>query len=258
MELSQRRQQFFEEQYQFGKNYLAAFLGIATEQYRGWSVLEVGGGEFGLLKALSEYGAQCMGIDIAEDRINYAKQVHHNSAIDFHLGNICDYESIAKLDGPFDLIVLRDVIEHILHPEVALEVCVKLLKVGGRLFISFPPIFSPFGGHQQNFKYGKVLPFIHILPNCSYRFILKKLKAPANLIDALLINKSTGITIRRISRIIEHFQLEYVFKKCYLIRPDYEIRFHLKRRSCFFLNTLPLLREFFSTGCILTLKKVTI
>lgn len=256
MKLSQRRQRFFQEQYRFGKDYLASFLSISPNQFQGMRVLEVGGGEFGLLKALYDYGANCSGIDISEDRVNYARQLHQDLAITFHIGDICDYQSIAKNLEPFDLIVLRDVIEHIPRHDLALKVCSKLLKPGGLLYISFPPIHSPFGGHQQNFKFGKVLPYIHLLPNSLYRFILRKLGAKSFFMDTLLATKSTGITIKQISNIIKKLPLQYVFKKCYLVRPDYEIRFNLKKRSCLLLNSIPLIREIFSTGCLMTLKKV--
>lgn len=255
MEMTQRRQRFFNEQYTFGKNYLHTFLGKSPEKYNGLNVLEVGGGEFGLLKALEEYGALCTGIDISESRVQFAKKVHKNSSISFHVGDICNYDSIAPTGKSFDVIVLRDVIEHIPDQESALNVCAQLLAPAGLIYISFPPIYSPFGGHQQNFKYGKALPYIHILPNPLYRFILKSFGAEDSFIDVLLETKSTGITIRHMFKIFKKLPLNYVFKKCYLVRPDFEIRFHLKRRSCVVLNNIPILQEIFSTGCLLTLQK---
>jgi len=257
MDVTGRRQKFFAEQYQFGRDYLASFLGITPDQFQGLHVLEVGGGEFGLLKALSEYGAHCTGIDISESRVNYARTVHRAAPITFYVGDICNYDSIAVQTAPFDVIVLRDVIEHIPQQAAALGVCARLLKPGGRLFVSFPPIFSPFGGHQQNFKYGLFLPYIHLLPNPLYRLLLKLFGAKANFIDTLIQTKSTGITIRNMYSIIKRLPLQYIFKKCYLVRPDYEIRFHIKRRSFFLLNNIPLLREFFSTGCLIALSKTT-
>ena len=100
-------------------------MNISTDQFNGLSVLEVGGGEFGLLKALSEYGASCYGIDISTERVNYAKQVHPDSSITFYVGDICNYESVIENLQRFDLIILRDVIEHI--PNKALALKVKLL-----------------------------------------------------------------------------------------------------------------------------------
>ncbi len=255
MEMIQRRQRFFNEQYLFGKNYLHTFLGISPFKYNGSNVLEVGGGEFGLLKALEEYGAICTGIDISESRVDFAKEVHKNSSISFHVGDICDYDSIACSGTSFNLIVLRDVIEHIPDKKSALEVCAKLLAPSGLVYISFPPICSPFGGHQQNFKYGKAMPYIHILPNPLYRFILKTFGANDRFIDLLFETKSTGISIHRLFKYLKKLPLDYVFKKCYLVRPDFEIRFKIKKRSCVVLNNIPILRELFTTGCLLTLQK---
>jgi hypothetical protein len=151
--------------------------------------------------------------------------------------------------------VLRDATQHIPDQQSAPNVRAHFLTPPGLIHISFPPIYSPFGGHQQNFKYGKALPYLHILPNPIYRFILKSFGAENRFIDVLLETKSTGITIHRMFKILEKLPLKYVFKKCYLVRPDFEIRFHLKRRSCVVLNNIPILREIFSTGCLLTLQK---
>ncbi|MEE4310897.1 MAG: class I SAM-dependent methyltransferase [candidate division KSB1 bacterium] len=255
MNLSKRRHRFYNEQYTFGKEYLSTFLGIGNKDYRHKKVLEVGGGEFGLLKALQEYGADCTGIDISKDRVEFARSIHDAGSIHFMVGDICHYDSISREEDGFDLIVLRDVIEHIPDQREALSVCAQLLKPGGLLYISFPPILSPFGGHQQNLKWGRRLPYIHLLPDYFYKQVLKVIGADSASLEALLRTKSTGITIRKILKIIKMLPMKYRFKKCYLVRPEYEIRFHTKRRSYCVPNRIPYLNEFFSTGCLITLEK---
>ena len=255
MTLSERRRRFYDEQYTFGREYLSTFLGIRNEDYLDKKVLEVGGGEFGLLKALQEYGADCTGIDIAMDRVEFARSIHKAGSIQFMVGDICNYDSVSRSEAGFDLIVLRDVIEHIRDQKAALSVCSQLLKPGGLLYISFPPILSPFGGHQQNLRWGRRLPYIHLLPSSIYKTVLKTIGADSASIEALLRTKSTGITIRKILKIISNLPMKYRFKKCYLVRPDYEIRFHTKRRSYCVPNRIPYLNEFLSTGCLITLEK---
>ena len=50
----------------------------------------------------------------------------------------------------FDLIVLRDVLEHMPDGGAALRKAAALLAPGGIVFASFAPFWSPFGGHQHN------------------------------------------------------------------------------------------------------------
>ncbi len=255
MNSAERQHKFLHEQYIFGKDYLAKFLGMTTDQFKGLNVLEVGGGEFGLLQALDEYGAYCTGIDISKSRVDFAKKIHRQRRIKFFVGDICDHESIATQCGLFDIIVLRDVIEHIPQQEKALVVCSELLKPNGLLFLSFPPFYSPFGGHQQNLKVGKRMPFIHVLPGRIYQFLLKCIHASPPSIRALMNTRSNRVTIPRILKINPRLPFAYEFKKCYIIRPDFEIRYKLKQRSCFLLNGTPIIREIFSTGCLITLRK---
>ena len=69
------------------------------------------------------------------------------------------------LNGLFDIIVLKDVIEHI-HDQAKLIGWMKnFLKPGGIVFFGFPPWYMPFGGHQQ-MCHSKIsrLPYIHLLP----------------------------------------------------------------------------------------------
>jgi 2-polyprenyl-3-methyl-5-hydroxy-6-metoxy-1,4-benzoquinol methylase len=55
----------------------------------------------------------------------------------------------AELDGLFDIIVMKDVIEHI-HDQSRLLARLKdFLKPNGVVFFGFPPWQMPFGGHQQ-------------------------------------------------------------------------------------------------------------
>lgn len=248
-----RREKFYHEQYTFGKKYIAHFLTMEPEHFSNLSVLEIGGGEFGLLKAFHEYGAHCIGIDISEERIRYAQERHKNSDIQFYVADICNFESISKNHRKFDIIIMRDVLEHIHDKTAALHVCSDLLNRGGQLFISFPPIMSPFGGHQQNLRYGKFVPYVHLLPNILYMRILRLIGATEESIKALLTTKSAGITIRTMKQMLKSLPLRTANFSCYLIRPDYEIRFHLKQRRTIF-NKIPILNEFITTGCLITLR----
>ncbi|MBR5730648.1 MAG: class I SAM-dependent methyltransferase, partial [Firmicutes bacterium] len=47
----------------------------------------------------------------------------------------------------FDSIIMSDAFEHLADPEAVLIECGRLLKPGGRIFISFPPYGHPWGEH---------------------------------------------------------------------------------------------------------------
>lgn len=82
-------------------------------------VLEIGCGEAGNLLPFLDMGCECVGIDIDQPKIDVGKTrfADHPHADRMHL--ICnDIYKVRPEDlGEFDLIVLRDVIEHIPHQE---------------------------------------------------------------------------------------------------------------------------------------------
>lgn len=51
-------------------------------------------------------------------------------------------------DGAFDLVVCSSLLEHVPDPRKLLGEIVRLLKPGGWCYLSFPPYYSPWGGHQ--------------------------------------------------------------------------------------------------------------
>ena len=51
-------------------------------------------------------------------------------------------------DKQFDFIFCSNIIEHIKNPLFFLRECERILKPGGLMFLSFPPFYSPHGGHS--------------------------------------------------------------------------------------------------------------
>ena len=70
-------------------------------------------------------------------------------------------------------------IEHIPEQELALNNIYDLLSIGGKLFMSFPPKFCAYAGHQQTIPkiLGK-LPYLYLLPNSIYVLYLKLIGCP--------------------------------------------------------------------------------
>ena len=62
---------------------------------------------------------------------------------------VADVMALKPHEYAFDLVILHDVLEHIPDTLDALVAVRHSLESGGRVFVSFPPYYSGFGGHQQ-------------------------------------------------------------------------------------------------------------
>ncbi|MCJ7813661.1 class I SAM-dependent methyltransferase [bacterium] len=245
-----RRVQFFNEQYWYASAFLKNYLPF--HDYRNLNLLEMGSAEGGCLKFFNEEGSNCYGIEIAKNRVAFSR-IHNRKNLHLLLGDICDdvlYRQLPKMD----MIILRDVIEHIHQKELALKNIKMILKKEGIVFISFPPKYSPYAGHQQNIKnvIGR-LPFIHLFPEFVYSKILELIRVKPFQINRLLEAKRNTISIRNMERLFIQKGFEVLKKDLYLIRPCFEKRFGIKPKKIF-LNRCPLLREFFTLGALYLLK----
>jgi len=151
------------------------------------------------------------------------------------------------LGGAFDVIVLKDVIEHI-HDQAKLIAWMKnMLVPGGVVFFGFPPWQMPFGGHQQmcSNKWLSKLPYYHLLPSFMYRSILKKFNEPvADLMEV----RETGISIERFESIARKTGYNIVHKLLYLVNPIYEWKFGWKPRPQLpVIKNIPYIRNYVTT-----------
>ena len=149
-------------------------------------------------------------------------------------------------NGLFDIIILKDVIEHI-HDQAKLIGWMKnFLKPEGIVFFGFPPWYMPFGGHQQICK-SKIskLPYIHLLPKFMYRGILKNRKEN---VDEMMEIRETGISIERFEKICKNEGYSIPHYRHYLLNPIYEWKFGWKaRRQGLLIKAIPFARNFFTT-----------
>jgi len=158
----------------------------------------------------------------------------------------------------FDLIILRDVIEHIHNQEKFMNCLKKFLKPGGKVFFGFPPWQNPFGGHQQicKSKLLSKLPFFHLLPLPLYKGVLKIFGESTSTINDLAEIKETGISIERFERILKKENWVTDKKMFFFINPNYEVKFGLKPRASFgFISAIPVVRNFFTTACYYLVSK---
>ncbi len=80
-----------------------------------------------------------------------------------------------KLGESFDIIVLKDVIEHIHDQKKLMAYMQTLLTERGVIFFGFSPWLMPYGGHQQmcSGKWLAKIPHYHLLQAFLYKWILK-------------------------------------------------------------------------------------
>jgi SAM-dependent methyltransferase len=231
------------------QNYVIPFIGI--ENYADLKVCEVGCGEAGVLKAFLDKGCNGTGIELVDARAALASA---NLKSEIELGrasvinkNIYDIDT-SDQQFKYDLIVLKDVIEHIPNQEIFIPKLKELLRPGGKVFFGYPPWWMPFGGHQQigKNKFLSKLPWIHLLPRFLYRGILNIFGEPKYVIDELMDIKSTGITIDRMHSILKANDFKIIKETHWLLNPIYLRKFSFKPLKSFI--NIPYLRNFYVTA----------
>lgn len=141
------------------------------------AVIEIGCAEGGVVGAFVEQGTTlAAGTDIMGPLLTQiseplAKRLGFDITFSEH--DVIYQDPLPEWRGVFDVVVLRDVIEHLDDAGIALKNIAKLLKPGGVVLLTFPPYTSPFGGHQQllGTTLGK-LPFVHLLPKRLFNKII--------------------------------------------------------------------------------------
>ncbi len=245
------RKKYFLEQSTTVEKYVIPFIRDTTKIDESTEVLEIGCGEGGNLLPLADIGCRrVVGVDMAQGKITNAANFFSDHPHKDNITFICaDVFSIDDL-GQFDVIIMRDVLEHIHGQEKFMRIVKRFLKPDGKLFLGFPPWYNPFGGHQQICENGLLskLPYFHILPKPIYRSILKSFGESDAKIESLLEIKDTGITIERFERILKH-ENYHKDKRCfYWINPNYEVKFGLTPREMWGgLAAIPWVRNFFIT-----------
>jgi len=172
------RELYFQYQRDVTAEYIIPFIEKDFALSQKSRVLEIGCGEGGVLKAFTDRGCHATGVDLNLQKLNLARSLMQtelsNGQIDFIHKNIYDAEFKVRFKAKFDLIILKDAIEHIPEQEKLLSYLHTFLASGGVVFFAFPPWYMPFGGHQQMCRsFLKKTPYFHLLPTFLYRAILK-------------------------------------------------------------------------------------
>ncbi|GDX51666.1 SAM-dependent methyltransferase [Bacteroidota bacterium] len=246
----------FQQQLDNARQYVVPFIQQVKSEIKNLKVLEVGAGEGGVLCAVAELGADCVGLELAEWRVErgkgYAKDFIGQYKLNLRVGNFYDEQIQKEFTSQFDVIILKDVIEHLPEQEKVMKILKQFLKKDGIIFFGFPPWCMPFGGHQQIAigKLGK-MPYYHILPRSIYNFVLKNIfRQSSGTITALLEVHDTKISINRFERCVKAAGMKIIKRELFLINPIYKYKFGLMpRKQIPFLKSIPFIRDFFTTCC---------
>lgn len=250
------RKKYFDEQAYTTEKYVIPFIENVKKIITGLRVLEIGCGEAGNLKPFLDRGCYCTGIDLSSEKIKNGKEFFSNHIAKDDLNLIVEDIYNWNSTEPFDLIIMRDVLEHIHDQDNFLAHVKHFLKDDGIFFLGFPPWQNPFGGHQQicDNKILSKLPFIHLLNNKLYIKLLELGHESQAKIANLVEVKETRITIERFLRIVKKNKYRIIKREFYLINPNYEVKFKIKTRKQFF-NFIPWFRNFIITTCYFIIEK---
>lgn len=102
----------------------------------GAMALDVGCGGGLLSEALAKAGAEVVAIDLSPELVKVARlhKLESKVTVDYRLQSA---ESLAaERSGAFDVVTCMEMLEHVPDPAAIVDACAKLLKPGGRLFLS--------------------------------------------------------------------------------------------------------------------------
>ena len=256
------KQRYFDMTHQVTVGHIRPFLQSNWVFPKDMAVLEIGCGEAGVLKAFTDMGYKCTGIELEENRLEFAREFMkselENGAVQFLNKDIYHVIPESDLGTHFDLIILKDVIEHIPDQARFMPQLERFLKPGGKVFFAFPPWQMPYGGHQQVLpqKWASKLPYYHLLPGKWYPLVLKMLGVKPNGIKTMEEIRSTGISIERFLKICKACNLSVCDKKFYLFNPIYQYKFGIKPRTQnVVFASIPWLRNYITMGVYYLVEK---
>lgn len=254
-EFHKDKNRYFEMQKWVTEKFIIPFLEVNSSPQK---VLEIGCAEAGVLKAFLEQGHEVVGIELAENRVALAKEFL-SEEIAQHRAEIINrdiYDIEPSEQFKFDIIILKDVIEHIHDQAKFISKMHDFLLPNGLVFFAYPPWWMPFGGHQQLCK-SKIIskvPWFHLFPASIYRIILKSFGESQATIESLLEIKSTGILIEEIHRLIKQNGFKKTKETFWITNPIYVKKFNFKPIKSFI--NIPYLRNFYNTSHYIAFKEL--
>lgn len=148
------------------------------DEIKGKDILDVGCGLGGFPAFYAEEKGthSVTTLDLSQTHLEAAKSFIENRITGGWVNFVnCNATKLPFNDETFDAVVSTNTFEHIFDITGALRECLRVVKVGGQVLISFPPYRSPWGPHLNN--------WIRI-PWCSVLFSESALIAACNRLEA--------------------------------------------------------------------------
>jgi len=251
----------YRQQEENSEAYVIPFIQERFTLISGMKIMEIGCGEGGVLAPFLKKGYQCVGVELVPARIALAEQFLAEYLASGQLRlinkNIYELDFLGEFRGTFDLIILKDTIEHIPDQAKLMGYLKELLTPEGVIYLGFPPWYMPLGGHQQICmnRVLSVFPYLHLLPRPLYKGLLKICGEHPSTVQELLEIKDTGLSIERFHRILKKHHYNVLNKRFYLINPIYRYKFGWKPRTqSVIVSDIPFFRNFVTT-CVYYLVK---
>ena len=234
---------------------------VLVPQLRQWGlwrpklrILDVGCGQAGASDALAQAGAQVDGLEIDARLLEEGRRRTQSTSLRLFEGDITRGELLGSLASDYDLVLFRDVLEHIPNIDAALRESVCRLAVDGKLLVIFPPWWSAFGGHQQTIaakrrlgvRLGKA-PFAHWLGGSLHRK-LAGLDAADPQWRELETIRAARLDLKGMARHAAHAGLRPCARRDYLLRPSYRLRYGLPVLGAGPFGRIPVLNEILVNG----------
>ncbi|MBC7384515.1 MAG: class I SAM-dependent methyltransferase [Bacteroidia bacterium] len=262
IELQADHKRYIKQQYDTTVEFIIPFIEREKPLKQGMRFMEVGSGYGGICKAFSEAGCKVTGIELLDHVSVISKDLLkaeiRSGQVEIINKNVYDMDPGKNEDEKYDIILLKDTIEHIHGQDKFVKHIIHFLKDDGVVFFAFPPWFMPFGGHQQSLdsKVLDKLPYFHILPTPVYRGIMKLFGEIDGRIKDVLEVKETQISINRFEKIVKAAGFKISQREFYLINPSYKHKFGATPKKQYaFIAVIPWLRDFFTTTCYYVLRK---
>ena len=252
-------------QYQLVEEYLVPWLRSWGAWHDGVRVLDVGCGDGGASVALADAGARAEGFDIdgrlVRGGVERAKA--RGLQLDLGVADVTDGSTLGDYAGPHDLILFRDVLEHIPDVDAALRETSARLAPGGAIVVIYPPYWSPYGGHQQSLPAPKrlgvrwaKLPFVHWLGLGAWHALAGAPDRDDPHWTEIETIRRACLTIGGLQRRARAHGLRVAETRRYLLRPTFRLRYGTPVVDARWLGRLPGLRELLVMGSWEALRRV--
>lgn len=229
-QLAPHERYYWRYQYLLGERELVPFLHQHGAFAPGMRVFEFGCGEAGVLGACARAGAaSAVGADISAYRVEVGQRIAEQCQlpIQLHVTDLLSETIPPDWQGAFDLVLMRDVIEHLDDTTRAMTVVRSLLRPGGFALVTFPPYYSPFGGHQHLLQtWLGWLPWVHLLPAPLFDAVVNSSERSADRQEVRRLRR-IRLTVETFERAAAVAGLSIVTTRLYLLRPVFRYKFGL-------------------------------